>query len=420
MRPNRRVFVVGGAHSTYIGKGHPDYIGKGHPDYGTAANPSLEEHMGRATQATFSKLEIDPADVDKAYVSNFLGECFASQGHLGAMLVRVEPRLSGKPIARVEAACASGSAAIAACVDAMQAGADVTFVAGVEVETNAGTRVGIDYMARAAHYAEERPLADFTFPTFFARRAKAYKEAYGATEEDIGRVVVKAYTQASRNPHAQMRTVRMDLDTAVRVTKHNALFLEDEALRPHIKLFDCTTFTDGASAVVLATEDGLAKLGVPMHACTEILSYGHTVRALGAKTNPVALENMQDAAQIAYRDAGVRPEEMEVVEVHDCFAINELLQYEALGLCQPGEAPRLLADGVTAIDGAIPVNTGGGLLGFGHPIGATGVKQIIEISDQMHGRCGDYQLAKRPALGVAANLGGDDRTGIVTVLRRCE
>jgi acetyl-CoA acyltransferase len=419
MKPNRRVFVVGGAHSPFLGRGRPEFIWKGHPDYGVKTNPNLEEHMQVATLGAFEATGVSAADIEKAYVSNFLGECFSRQGHLGSMLADVHPDLEGIPIARIEAACASGSAAIAACVDAMQGGVDVTMVVGVEVETNASTRDGIDYMARAAHYEQSRDWDSFTFPYVFARRAKHYKEAFGATNMDLGQVVAKAYGNASLNPLAQMQAVQVEAEWAATTSDHNAHFLSHPDYREHIKQADCTTFTDGGSAVILATEDGLGRLGIPRSQCTEILAYGHSVAGLGKETDPTRLTNMARAARTAYSDADVEPSAVEVVEVHDCFSINELQHYEALGLCGWGEAPDLLKSGATAIGGRVPVNTGGGLLGFGHPIGATGVKQVLEVWRQMKGQCGDYQMPSTPSLGVTANLGGDDRTGIVMVHRNC-
>jgi len=334
---------------------------------------------------------------------------------MGALLAAVEPRLDGKPIARIEAACASGAAAIAACVDSMQAGCDVTLAAGVEIETNVRGADGIEYMALAAHYAKQRSMDTHLFPHFFARRAKHYKAEHGATDLDIGRVVAKAYANANRNPKAHMQALSMTAEEAATVSAHNYIFLDDEELKPHIKLADCTHFTDGASAVLLATEEGLRRLGIEAARCTEILAYGHTVAPLGAETNPLFLDNMNRAARVAYDDAGVRGTDMDIAEVHDCFSINELQMYEALEICKRGEAAGLLARGETAVEGRIPVNTGGGLIGFGHPIGATGIKQAVEIWRQMKGKCGDYQVPRRPRYGVTANLGGDDRTGIVMI-----
>jgi acetyl-CoA acetyltransferase len=237
MVPSKRVFVVGGAHSSYTGRGAPGFIAKGHagsssglrvatsapsapnPDFGKVANPSMEDHLRDAILGALAETGVDPALVDKGYVGNFLGELFVKQGQTGALAARVCPGLDGKPFARTEAACASGGVAVLACVDALMGSADICLAAGVEIETTAGSREAADFMARAAHYETERAKDDFLFPHLFARRAKAYKEAFGVTAEDIARVVVKAYRNGRDNPKAHMRAVEIDLATASTATE---------------------------------------------------------------------------------------------------------------------------------------------------------------------------------------------------------
>ncbi len=417
MKPHKRVFVVGGAHTTFLGRGHPDYLSFKERVPGDRENPSLEDHLGAAVLGALAETGVDPAAIDKGYVSNFLAEAFCSQGHLGAMLAAVHPDLAGKPYARIEAACASGAAAVAACADALQCSADVTLVAGVEVETNVSGRMGVEYMSYAAHFERERDREFALFPWMFARRAKAWKEAFGGTDRDTGRVVVKAYANAKRNPKACQQQHHFSLEQASTASPTNRTFLKDEALHDHIRMADCTDFTDGGSAVILANEDGLKRLGRIPADCTEILGIGHTVRALGAETDPTRLANVADAAAVAYGAAGVGAAEMGLAEVHDCFSITELQLMEALGLCGLGQAGDMLRDGATELTGPVPVNTGGGLLGFGHPIGATGVKQVVEIWRQLTGRCGAYQVQHGPRHAVSANLGGDDRTAVVMIHR---
>ncbi|MEZ4309710.1 MAG: hypothetical protein R3F14_16870 [Polyangiaceae bacterium] len=416
MKPARRVFVVGGAHSTYTGRGAPGFIAKGHPDFGKVKNPSIEDHLSDAVHGALSGAGVDPGLVDKGYVGNFLGELFVKQGQLGALVARVCPELDGVPFARTDAACASGGVAVLACVDALMGSADVCLAAGVEIETTAGSREAADFMARAAHYETERPLDDFLFPHLFARRAKAYQEAFGVSREDIARAVVKAYRNGQKNPKAHMRAVSLDLATATAVTDKNQ-FLSDPELRPHMTLSDCSQLTDGASALVLANEAGLAKLGIPESRATEILGVGYRVSGLGRFSDPLRLRNAARAAALAYESSGVAPKEIEVAEVHDCFSITEVQLYEALGFAAEGKGTELLREGATEIDGRLPVNTGGGLMSFGHPVGATGVKQVLEVHRQLTGKCGDYQVPRQARLGISANIGGDDRTAVVVVQR---
>ncbi|MCK5797653.1 MAG: hypothetical protein KAI47_10745, partial [Deltaproteobacteria bacterium] len=172
----RTVYVASGANTTFIGKFHPDFIWKKHPDFGKRQNPSIEDYIADAAIEALAGVGATAAAVDKAFIGNFVGELFTQQGHLGALLAAADPDLSGKPIVRVEAACASGGVALALGFDAIQAGADVVLVVGAEVQNTVNAKTGADYLARAAHYRRQRSIDDFTFPALFARRAKAMVE----------------------------------------------------------------------------------------------------------------------------------------------------------------------------------------------------------------------------------------------------
>src|SRR5262249_21007273 len=186
---------------------------------------------------------------------------FSSQGHLGAMLGRVEERLAGIGVHRVEAACASGGVGIAVGVDTISAGLDVVLVAGAEVQTTVRAREGADYLARAAHYATERSIDDFTFPALLARRARAYKEKFDLGDEDLAHFAVKAYANANKNPLAHMHTVRMTLEHAATAGDHNAAFIQNPELQPHMRMSDCSQVSDGAAALLLVSEEGLRRIG---------------------------------------------------------------------------------------------------------------------------------------------------------------
>lgn len=414
----RRVFLVGGAHTPFIGKGHPDFIWKNHPDFGKRDNPTLEQHLASAVTATLSATGIDPERIDRGYVGNFVGELFCKQGHLGAALAGSHPALAGKPMTRTEGACASGGLALVCAIDAIRAGAaETVIVAGVEVQTTESARVGADYLARAAHYARQRSIDEFTFPALFGRRTKAYRAAFGVTEEDIGRAAVKAYANANKNPNAHMRARKMDLDTAAATSEKNPCFLANAEYAPYIKMSDCSQVSDGASAAIVVSEEGLRAMGKTPADAVEILAYGHATGSLYEDGDPTRLDVTALAAKKAYAAAGIGAKDVQVAEVHDCFTVTELLMYEALGFAAPGQGGALLREGVTDIGGPLPVNTGGGLVGFGHPVGATGVKQAVEIYRQMKGLCGAYQMPTLPNVGLTANMGGDDRTAVVAVYR---
>ena len=417
MKPNRRIFVVGGAHTPYLGKGHPDFIWKKHPDFGVRENPTIEEHMTHAISAALESTGVEASEVERGFVGNFAGQTFVSQGHLGAMAPRAHADLAGKPWTRLEAACASGGIAATSAFEAMQAGYDVCLVVGAEVQTTVSARDGANYLARASHYALERGLDDFTFPAMFARRWKHYSEAFGATEEQMGHVSYKAYENANKNPYAHMTKRKVTLEWAQSAGDSNPRFLRNEDYRDYLKVSDCSQVSDGGSAMVLATEEGLKKLGKRSEDCVEVLGWGLSASPLAGVTDYTQMGNTRIAANEAFQSAGVSRESVGVVEVHDCFAVTEWLMLEALGFAELGGAPALTLSGKTHIDGALPVNTGGGLIGFGHPVGATGVKQMIEVFRQMKGQCGDYQVSSQPTHGVTANMGGDDRTSVVTVFQ---
>ena len=413
----RRAFVLGGHITPFIGKKHPDFVWKRHPDFGARENPSLEDYITTAVTGALDATGTQAALVDKAWIGNFVGELFSNQGHLGAALVGAHPGLLHKPVMRVEGACASGGLAFSCALDAIRAGADITLVAGAEVQTTASARTGGDYLARAAHYRRQRPIDDFTFPALFARRTKHYMDAHGLTHEDLGRVSVKAYANANRNPLAHMRAVKMTLEQAATPSDRNPCFLGNEALSPFLKVSDCSQVSDGGAALILVSEEGLRKLGKTPADAIEVRSLGHATGNLYTDSDPLKLDTTHVAAARAYAEAGVDPDNIDVAEVHDCFTLTELLMYEALGFTGAGESAALMTSGETGIEGRIPVNTGGGLVGFGHPVGATGVKQILEVYRQMKGLCGDYQVPNIPELGLTANMGGDDKTAVVTVLQ---
>ena len=413
MKPHRNVYLVGGEITTFVGKNHPDFIWKKHPDFGKRENATLEELTTQAIQGALKSTGVPASAIERGYVGNFAGELFSNQGHMGSLAVRADDGLEKTPFIRVEGACASGGLAIVGAIEALQAGLDVVMAVGSEVQTTVSAREGAGFLARASHWESERDIDEFTFPAMFARRAKHYKESFGITDADIAPVVVKAYANANKNPKAHMRTVEVNLDHASKAGDTNPQFLGNEELREHLKVTDCSQVSDGAAAAIFATEEGLKKLGIDTSSCVQVLSYGVATSALGKVQDYTTLDTTAAAAKETYKDAGIAPDDVQVCEVHDCFAITELMMYEALGFAQKGKGAELAKKGETAVDGKIPVNTGGGLMAYGHPVGATGIKQALEVYRQMKGQCGDYQIPTPPTVGLTANMGGDDRTSVV-------
>ena len=417
MKPRRPAFIMGGFHTKFIGKFHPDYIWKKHPDFGKKENPNIKHYLHNASLGAIENSGIAPEDIEKFYVGNFVGELFAKQGHLGAALAEAHPSFQYKPILRVEGACASGGLAVALGLEAIQSGSDLVLVVGAEVQTTVSAKEGADYLARAADYATQRSIDEFAFPCLFARRTKVYFEKYGYTEADLAHVVVKAYSNANRNPFAHMHTVKMSLENASTASDKNARFLENPEYKDYLKVSDCSQVSDGGSAVVIASEEGLKKAGKKREDVVEILSCVYSAAPLEGEGNLTRYENTAHAAGKAYAESGLKADDINVAEVHDCFAISEILMLEALGFAEEGKGIDLTKSGATSLTGKIPVNTGGGLIAFGHPVGTTGVKQSFEIFRQLKGLCGDYQVSPIPRYGLSANMGGDDRTTVVTIYK---
>lgn len=409
MKPIKDTYIAAVSLTPFIGKGHPDFIWKGHPDFGKRGNLDLEGYLTLAVQNLFAQ-GLDPNLVTRGYVGNFAGQLFNNQGHLGAMVSRGVPQLAGVGIARCEAACASGGVALMSAAEAICAGHDVVLVAGAECQTTVKARLGAEYLARAAHFAEERPIDEFTFPALFARRTRAYHEAHGLEYSELAHFTMKAMNNARKNPLAHMKANKWDFESASTSGDHNPHFLGNEELKGSLKMSDCSQVTDGAAALLLCSEEGLHKLGVGEGGAIKLRSYCLATNPLGQTVDPLKMDTAGKAFCRTFTDGEVSLKDIDVAEVHDCFTIAELLMMEAMGLEEPGRGIEAVKSGKTQLDGELPVNTGGGLVGFGHPVGATGVKQAAEIFRQMKGLCGDYQLKSTPRLGVMANMGGDDRT----------
>ena len=416
MRPVRPAYIAAQAITPFIGKGHPNFIAPGHADFGVRANPTLEEHVVTVVRKLLDAHDIDPSLIQRGYIGNFAGELFSQQAHLGAMLGRAEARLAGIGCARVEAACASGGVGMVNAIEAIQAGLDVVLVVGAEVQTTVRAREGADYLARAAHYASERAIDDFTFPALLARRAKAYKERYGVSDRDLAHFSVKAYSNGNRNPLAHMHATKMTLEQAAAANESNPKILKNPELHDHLKVSDCSQVSDGAAAVLIASEAGLQSLSRSRNDAVRLRSYGFCTNPLGQVQDLLRFDTAAMAVREALHDGDTTPQDVQVAEVHDCFTIAELLMYEAIGWAEPGKGIDLVLSGRTSLEGDIPVNTGGGLVAFGHPVGATGVKQAAEIYRQMKGLCGDYQLPRALHTGLTVNMGGDDRTAVSLVL----
>lgn len=400
----KRLFACAPAHTLFLGPGRKEF----HPK---KPRPGIEHYILEAGRESIAQVK-NPDALDQGVIGNFMAARFNRQGHLAALLPEVHASLLHKPCTRVEGACGSGGMAVSTAATAVLADlADAVLVIGVEVQNTVKAIYGADILAGAGHYSRERKNGHvYFFPNLFSDRAGAYFDKHG--REDSRRGMAEWYAlaveHARKNPKAQEHH---NADPDLRAT--GMMEPNEKAFLKHISVFDCSKVTDGASAVILASEEGLKNLGLPMDQAAEIAGIGHCEGNLAKDPDDLTrLTTTAAVAQAALEMAGAKPKDLGLLEVHDCFTITGLLSLEAVGLAKPGKAAAYLLDGKTRADGECPTNLTGGLCGFGHPTGATGVRQMADMVQQFTGKAGDCQVKftdKKP-YALSINMGGNDKT----------
>lgn len=365
----------------------------------------LSELFAEAAIPAMRDAGVSPSDIDALYCGNAIGGMSENDTHLAPKLA-AHIGLTGIPCERFEDACATSSNAIKHAVRAIKSGVqDVVLVAGVErcmETTGKGTPEMTSIFAGATHRQYEQPTG-ITFPGVFGLLTKRHMHEYGTTEEQLAAVAVKNHENGRKNPNAHFgRETTIDE------------VLSSPVVAEPFHLLDCCPFSDGAAAVILANEEQASAFDGE---AVEISAIGHATGTvpLADKEQLTATQAARDAAKSAYSAAGVGPADIDVVELHDCFTGAEILAIEALGFVEDGEGGPATMDGVTRLDGCLPVNPSGGLKAKGHPIGATGTAQIVELTSQLRGDAGDRQVDDAET-ALAHNLGGDAATTIITIM----
>ncbi len=340
--------------------------------------------------------------LDSLYVGNMSAGQFVRQEHLGPLLAD-HLGLAGVAATRVESACASGGAALrAAFLEVASGASDLVLAAGVEKMTDGGDVAAV--LATASDQ-ETEAYHGITFPGLYAMFARAHMEAYGTTEEDLAWVSVKNHRHGTLNPKAQFGR-EVTLDEVMKST------MVSEPLR----LLHCSPVSDGAAAVLLCPLDQANRY---TDRPVQITGSGLATSSmsLAERKDPAFLDAVALSAERAYKMAEVEPSDIQVAEVHDCFCIAEIGCIEALGLVEKGNGGEAARTGLTALGGRIPVNTSGGLKSKGHPVGATGIAQAIEIFEQLQERAGDRQVTGA-RIGLAQNMGGSGASSAVHIFQR--
>ena len=365
---------------------------------------------------------LEPKDIECGHVGNFVGDLFAGQGLLGGFFGLVHPDFDGMHTARHEAACASGSVAILAAAAEIEAGRyDLACVVGIEQMRNVSGQQAAQNLGAAAWAGHEYLDAKFPWPRAFSDLADEYDKRYGLDPAHVLRISEINFANGRRNPNAQTRQWGFPENS----------FTEDDALNPVVegrtRKLDCGQVTDGAAVIFLASPRRAAEYakarGVRLEDLARIRGWGHRsapipyadkIRASAGQ--PYVFPQVRRAVEDARRRAGVADlSEIHIVETHDCFAMTEYMAIDHLGLTAPGESWKAVEAGTIEMGGALPINPSGGLIGLGHPVGATGVRMALDAMKQVTGQAGDYQVEGAKTCQTL-NIGGSTTTTVSLVV----
>ena len=405
-------------HEVYVLGGHQTDFARNWSKEQKHIAAMIREAVAGGLEAT----AIEPKEVEVGHVGNFAAELYSMQGHLGAFLVDVDPAFSGLPTARHEAACASGSIALLAASAEIEAGRyDLALVCGVEQMKTVDPKTGGDFLGTAAWYENEAKGVEFPFPKLFGKLGDEYDKRFGLKDEHLARISAVNYGNAKRNPLAQTRNWYMTEDHANATGKFNTV------IGGRIKVSDCSQVTDGAVSLFLASEKYAAayakRRNLKLESIPRILGWGHRTAPLEfaakvaeSKNDRYVLPHTRQAILDAFRRAGLKQVwDVQGIETHDCFTTSEYMAIDHFGLTEPGESWKAVEEGVIDMGGKMPINPSGGLIGAGHPVGATGARQVLDAWKQVSGRAGDYQVEDTRRFATL-NIGGSGTTSCVFVI----
>ena len=405
------VYATAGYYTTSMGHGRKEFRPK-------EKRPGLEHYIKEAGEGSLAQVA-NPEAIDEGVITNFMMGRYNCQGNRPGFFPMIHSSFRYKPATGVEGACDSGGLGLAVALKTILADlADVVMVVGVEVQTTVKAVYGADYLAGAGYHKDRKMGHAHFFPGQFSNRAGACFEKFG--QETVRKGMTSWYVQAIENarlnPKAQEyhNTVK-DLYAQGNTPPNPRAFCDN------INVFDCSKVSDAGIAIILASEEGLKKLGVEMKDAVEVVGFGQTEDDI---TNPqpdmTRMVTSQKAAELAYQRAGLSTRDIGVLDVHDCFSIAGVLMIEALGFAGYGEGADFVASGYTRRDAKIPTNTSGGLIGYGHPVGASGVRQAVDLVHQLTGKSGDFQVpitSERP-YGMMVSMGGNDITVVSMIFKK--
>jgi acetyl-CoA C-acetyltransferase len=387
-------------------------------------NKHIAAMMREAYQGSIHMTGIAPGDIDAAFIGNFAAELYCMQANLGAFFVDFVPAFLGLPVIRFETACASSAVAALSAMAYIQAGIyDLVCLLGVEQMKTVDPVRGGEFLSTAAWYEEEADGIEFAFPKLFGKLGDEYDKRYGLDDKYLARVAEINYRNAKDNPDAQTRNWFMDFEHANKAGKYNTV------IGGRIKVTDCSQVTDGAVCLYLASQECAARYAKQnqreLSDIPRILGWGHTTAPMefarkvadsaeGEYVLPVTRKAITDA----YRRADIVDcWDLDVIETHDCFTTSEYMAIDHFGLTKPGESWKAIEEGIIEMGGRLPFNPSGGLIGCGHPVGATGARQLLDAYKQVTGTAGDYQVSNAAKVATL-NIGGTATTNVCFIVGR--
>jgi acetyl-CoA C-acetyltransferase len=382
----------------------------------TKENKHFSALMRESVLGALERCEIAPEEVQSAHVGNFAAELYCMQGHLGAFFTEVHPAFSGLPTSRHEAACASGSIALLAAAAEIEAGRyELQAVVGIEQMKTVSAAKGGSYLGTAAWYEQEAEGVEFPFPKLFGKLGDEYDKRFGLKDEHLAEISRLNYDNAKLNPLAQTRNWYMNKDHALVRSEDNA------AVGGRIRISDCSQVTDGAVTVFLASRTYAERYargrGLSLAQLPRIKGWGHHTARLRfadkiaeSAKSPYVLPHVRATITDAWKRAGIADVSgVDGIETHDCFTTSEYMAIDHFGITAPGESWKAIEGGWLEIDGRHPINPSGGLIGAGHPVGATGVRQLLDSYLQVTGQAGAYQVEGAKNFQTL-NIGGSGTT----------
>ena len=384
-------------------------IGVGNSKFGNRSDVNIAELAFEAVKPSLEDAGIGAKDIEFVALGS-VGAGAWYEELLPAVVASEYCGMTRAGLVRCEAACASGSAAFFTAYSAIASGqTELAMAMGAEKMREIESASAMEWIGRGGYYLWEFHNFGVTFPAYYALYANAHMAKYGTTEEDLALVAVKNHKYGSMNPIAHLKN-RITVDDV----------MSSMMIASPLKLYDCCPLTDGATSIVLASEDKVKELKIETPIWIAGIGYSSGTANLSKRSDYLGLEASVIASQMAYKRAGVTPDQIDFAEVHDCFTIAEIMAYEDVGFCKKGEGPKLIREGQTEIGGRIPVNMDGGLKAKGHPIGTTGCSMIYELTRQLRQEAVEKarQVPLKNYIGLAHNVGGTGHYCYVTILRR--